>query len=249
MLNRMIGLVATAWFLSVGHVMAGPEPPCMCQLYADLQPDGGDCDVDLDDIFCVLDGFAEVADCPQADIAPCAGNIIIDIDDIFAVLDAFAADYACPHPCPPGCGGLMGLTCAEGEYCELPVGRCCCDVQGECAPIPDDCPPGGEPVCACNGVTYDNECEASAAGTSIDHAGPCAGGATCGGIGGVPCGEGEFCNLGVGHCCCDFQGVCERLPILCLPDNDPVCGCNGTTYANPCEANAAGTSINHVGPC
>jgi len=73
----------------------------VCQLYGDPYPTGGNCLVDLDDIFCVLDGFAESADCPAADLHPCGGNSIIDLDDIFAVLDAFAAYYACPHPCPP----------------------------------------------------------------------------------------------------------------------------------------------------
>jgi len=73
-----------------------------CQLYGDITPPSGNCLVDLDDLFCVLDGFADSDVCPQSDIAPCdGGNNLIDLDDIFAVLDAFAAAYACTHPCPP----------------------------------------------------------------------------------------------------------------------------------------------------
>ena len=72
-----------------------------CQLYGDISPYGETCRVDLDDIFCVLDGFDKTPVCPQADLYPCGGNGLIDLDDIFAVLDAFADDYACSHPCPP----------------------------------------------------------------------------------------------------------------------------------------------------
>lgn len=55
--------------------------------------------VDVDDIFCVLDGFANPDDCPFADLFPCEGNGLVDLDDIFAVLDAFAGEAACPNPC------------------------------------------------------------------------------------------------------------------------------------------------------
>jgi hypothetical protein len=67
-------------------------------LYGDIIPLEG---VDLDDILCTLDGFANPGDCSGGDIAPCGGNGKIDLDDILAVLDAFSGIYACPHPCPP----------------------------------------------------------------------------------------------------------------------------------------------------
>ena len=54
--------------------------------------------VELGDILCMLDGFTNPPDCPNADIAPCEGNGIIDVDDILAVLDA----YGGADPC---CGG------------------------------------------------------------------------------------------------------------------------------------------------
>jgi len=72
-----------------------------CQLYGDTYPTGGNCAVDLDDIICVLDGFANRNDCPDADIVGCGGNGVVDIDDIIAVLDAFTSAFRCPHPCPP----------------------------------------------------------------------------------------------------------------------------------------------------
>lgn len=74
-------------------------------------------------------------------------------------------------------------------------------------------------------------------------------GEICGGFAGIPCGEGEFCKLRRGECCCDFQGFCTAIPTGC-PDNwDPVCGCDGMTYGNECEADAAGVSTDRLGEC
>jgi hypothetical protein len=50
----------------------------------------------LDDILCVLAGFAMFANCPNADVAPpCSGNDIINIDDILQILGAFAGSDPC----------------------------------------------------------------------------------------------------------------------------------------------------------
>jgi len=55
--------------------------------------------IDVDDILCLLDGFANLLLCPKADIAPCSGNGLVDVDDILAVLDAFSGKPMCPNPC------------------------------------------------------------------------------------------------------------------------------------------------------
>ncbi len=73
-----------------------------CQLYADLSPPGGDCNVDVGDILCSLDCFSGVPPCSDVgDISPCGGDGFCDVGDVLAALDSFAGIYACPHPCPP----------------------------------------------------------------------------------------------------------------------------------------------------
>jgi hypothetical protein len=71
------------------------------------------------------------------------------------------------------CGGLVGIPCDEGQFCELPDGYCCCDFFGVCADVPDACPRVCDPVCGCDGVTHANRCEASVLGISVAHTGSC----------------------------------------------------------------------------
>lgn len=72
----------------------------------------------------------------------------------------------------------------------------------------------------------------------------------CGGIAGIQCtGPNDFCKVGVGECCCDIQGVCTAVPDACIEIFDPVCGCDGQTYANDCIASTAGVNVDHTGEC
>ena len=71
----------------------------------------------------------------------------------------------------------------------------------------------------------------------------------CGGIAGRLCPEGSYCDYGKGSCgIADAAGVCRTLP-RCANRRDPVCGCDGVTYRNVCQAAAAGASVNHEGRC
>jgi hypothetical protein len=75
---------------------------------------------------------------------------------------------------PVECGGILGILCPARQYCEKITGQCKVpDAQGTCKVMPASCAKKLEPVCGCDGETYDNACEARRAGISLDHYGKC----------------------------------------------------------------------------
>jgi hypothetical protein len=73
----------------------------------------------------------------------------------------------------------------------------------------------------------------------------------CGGFAGFTCAAGEFCHYDADAGCgfADALGECRPTPEACIALYDPVCGCNGETYGNECEANRAGVSARASGVC
>jgi hypothetical protein len=154
------------------------------------------------------------------------------------------------------CGGFRGLICRDrSQFCRYAEGDMCgaADQTGVCTDRPEVCTEEFDPVCGCDGETYSNGCFADMAGASVLHGGRCEEpGAECGGFRGLVCeGRNEYCFYTPDLMCGagDQQGVCHERPEICTDELDPVCGCDGSTYGNPCDAAANGISVLHRGRC
>lgn len=167
------------------------------------------------------------------------GDCCSDVDEVCGPVD--------PPPGGQGCGGFLGDTCSDDEYCAYEAGQYCgaADASATCQPRPEACITLYDPVCGCDGNTYGNACVAAVAGTGVLSEGACAApppGSFCGGIAGIQCPDGQVCVDDENDDCdpadggADCGGVCVLEGEACAPvlcelfcafgfDVDPETGC------------------------
>jgi len=168
------------------------------------------------------------------------GDCCSDVDEVCGI----------EPPAPEGqpCGGFLGNTCNDNEYCAYVPGEHCgaADASSTCEPRPEACIELFAPVCGCDGNTYDNSCFAAMAGTGVVADGECVPpppGSFCGGFAGIQCPEGQICVDDPNDECdpenggADCGGICQLEPEECEPvqceifcpfgfASDPVTGCD-----------------------
>ena len=112
---------------------------------------------------CMVAGDFCPADCPG--VCGCDGRTYCNA----CVAGRAGVDVDPDGDCAPDRGCASSAMCPLDEYCRLES----CDGDGLCRPRPELCPAVIDPVCACNGMTYNNACEANRAGQTVARAGSC----------------------------------------------------------------------------
>ncbi len=136
------------------------------------------------------------------------------------------------------CACASDEDCPQGHVCE----NCLCLPDDNDPANPDElcgCPDDWAPVCTESGEQFANDCIALCLlGESAEFF-PCEEpGETC--VTNEDCPEGTECIAGV----CSVNTDCN-----CTGIYNPVCGMNGVTYANECEAHCIGVTIAYYGEC
>lgn len=192
------------------------------------RPDPSECPPGDGNIVCGCDGRTYPSPCValNAGVVPAAlgecGTAQIDFSHESCELDAHCNDPGDP-------GGFCDTTRMECVWTNTV--RVCGSDASYCWP--------GEACCALTGHCHDPEVEGTCAVPPEGTLYPCASDLDCERT------VGGFCDAAS----CAGPGGCRNVPSSCSGVVEPVCGCDGRTYQNECEAWRATVRVAHTGGC
>ena len=141
--------------------------------------------------------------------------------------------------------GVLGSACSQTPEAAAPSNAPAADAPAPSATVPAE---GTAPSSATSPAGSTMPAEPAPVGAGVT---PGPAGATCGGIAGLRCQDGLFCDYPPSaHCgAADQAGTCQPKPQMCTKIYKPVCGCDDKTHGNACDAHGAGVSIASEGEC